>query len=207
MGNVGQVASWKFVGREEGPIQEEVVASLGEGFEGGFQAVPGVDVGSMEQAAALGSADEEGEGAAELVPMGNLQRHHLEAFLQGNHGAGLKGVQFDLAQFHELAPGTVFPEELRHPRPAPDGHGFRGRGFAAQPGQAQVVADVGMGEENPPRHLAHAGDLGGEVGGSVHEPPTGAPADAQRGHGFPLAALAAGLPATRVGPTAVLGDA
>jgi len=192
----------------------------------GVPALPLVDVGQIEQRASR-PPDLEAEGVGVLLPVGDEEGRDGEPGGELDRTLGLEGARLDLAQAHELLPGGVALEEGDHARRAVDRDAVGAVDLAAELGEAEVVADMRVGEEDAvedPRaalrdrarwsDFVGALELEREIGGGVDQPaPSGARVDdQQRGHQPAQRRIAARREIGRrapaeVGDAAVLGGA
>lgn len=159
--------------------------------------------------------------------MGDEKGREGEAGDELDRTLRLEGVRHDVAEPDEQLPGGVALEEGDHARRAVDRYAVGAVDLAPELGEAEVVADVGVGEEDAVedrraarsgrarrRDLVGALELQREIGGGVDQPAAARARvdDQQRGHQPALRRIVARGEVGRrapaeVGDAAVLGGA
>ena len=137
--------------------------------------------------------------------MRNADRRRAQAVGQDDFASRRDLANRDVLERHEPAPGLVLAQELRHGGRAVDGDVSRAEDFAAELGEAQVVADVRMREQDAVRTAAETLDLVGEVRCGVDEKSTarGRVDEAEGRDAPPLGRVGAGLDAERLAASGV----
>ena len=175
------VAPRQLVEGVEGAVEERLVDAGEQLRQRPRPGAPGVGVRHVEDGAPR-AADEEAEGVAVLVAVRHLERRHRHPVLQRHRLAGAQRAQLDVLQLHELAPGAVAAQEVGHARRGPDREAPGVDRLEAEEGEPEVVADVGVGQEDAvdrgavdaprggaPAHPRHLIELLAEVGRGVEQ--------------------------------------
>ena len=145
-----QIPTWQLPTVVERSIQVRHVHVLQEVFEEPVTQcgiLPAIDVGEKQDR--LGGATElERHGVEEFIAMDHRNRLHAEVGRKLERHPRLKDTWFDLRQIDQLRPWLVRPKEAIHPLRDVDRHPVGVGDLPAELSEPEVVAHVGVGDED-----------------------------------------------------------